>query len=141
MPLLKTHPVNVKHNLEKIAGALDLHLIQKATRGQIQAEIDDYLKKEPDLFEKVREIAMEMITEYRQSKDNENNPNLAKSPTITHDLPTAKPQHPPPPEIHISQSQSLFDDTGVIECDPESDLKQKIFETDGEDEDSQTKRP
>ena len=98
-------------------------------------------KKEPDLFEKVREIAMEMITEYRQSKDNENNPNLAKSPTITHDLPTAKPQHPPPPEIHISQSQSLFDDTGVMECDPESDLKRKIFETDGEDEDSQTNRP
>ena len=150
--LLKTRPVGRIDNLKTIATALGLELAPKSTRAQIQAEIETYLQKEPDLESKVREIAEEFIMDMKKHKNDadpsllqdEHTSTLTKSPTYVHTYPSPS-SNPTPPNKPTDEPNSqipLFDvtDNGVSE--PENDLKRKLFETEDEtDEEKEKKRP
>ena len=108
MDLLSTYPVCLKENLYKISEALGLQTPKKLKLPEIQNEIVGFLKEQPDLTEKVREIGNAMLLESGHVKMNKvydalDVPTftLSKSPTHTHSYPPQPDQ--PPPSQHQPQ--------------------------------------
>ena len=52
--LLKTHPVSTIENLKTLMETLELDITPKMSRLQMQSEIDELLKSEPEFEQKVR---------------------------------------------------------------------------------------
>lgn len=161
MDLLTTYPVRLKENLHKISDALGIQTPKKLKVPEIQKEIVEFLKDQPDLTEKVREIGNVMLMESGRAKMNEvydgldvPTITLSKSPTHTHSYPPQQDLSQPPRSQHqlqqqqqsqqqqqLSHSASQNDHVLVNEStnsetmETDSDLKRKLFGCDGDDDD------
>ena len=71
IPLLKKHPVSRKENLQNIAKALGIDSSEKQTIAQYQCAIDEFLRMEPAFEDKVREIAHEILSDWKNTKGND----------------------------------------------------------------------
>ena len=160
--LLNSHPVSRNDNLRKIAMALDLNPPQEHKKVQIQSAIEDYLTKEPDLEQLVREIAQTIILDSKSTRSDSDTPmdtdnsslnataatvSLSRSPIRVVSIPT--------PPSAINTQADLFTQS-VSQTDPtltqslENELKRKLSlgdDSSGDDDDdydgdeNETKRP
>ena len=131
--LLKTHPVSLKEHLTTICDTLGIDTSKKPTKAQMQCDIETFLRDEPDLEPKVREIAMELISEFKLRKASETT-DTAMEVDSSLNCP------PPPTNLSISPVHSVNIPTQVPQQqqqqqDKPKELKRKLFtEDEGETE-------
>ena len=143
MSLLKTHPVSLKEHLTTICDILGIDTTKKSTKAQMQSDIETFLNDEPDLESKVRELAMELISEFKLRKATDTTDtamevdssltcppqptNLSISPVHSVNIPTQSQQ-----QQQQQQQQQNSNKT--------KDLKRKLFPGCHDDDEIEIKR-
>ena len=131
--LLKTHPVSLTENLKKICHEIGLKPT-KLTKTKMQCEIDDLVSKQPNLEEKVREIAEEMTHNAKKNRENHNSePHHPQDENQSPQNPqTTTLSAPPPYPIEVA---SLFESiNNEVDDGGENRLKRQSPPTDEEEE-------
>ena len=138
LSLLKTHPVSLKENLMTICDTLGINTSNKPTKAQMQSEIDTFLSSEPDLEPKVREIAVELISEFKERKNSETTTTATTTATAM-EIDTSLTCPPPTTHLSISPVNSTSFPTQQQQKPQQqhksNELKRKLFNGCDDDED------